>query len=111
MKSSSIAKWTLIALIFGGVGLQIVHFKNQQFQLGQKIRKVEQAIRETHISNQVLLAEIATLSSRAAIQKKLAARSIIMNPIQDQYIAHLSPPEVTQDDGLLRTAANERLRR
>jgi hypothetical protein len=110
IKSASIAKWTLIAFLFGGVGLQIVHLKNQQFQLGQEIRKVEQSILETHVGNQVLLADIATLSSRSAIQKKLASLADAMTPIQDQYIARLSTPEVTRDDGVLRTASAERFR-
>ncbi len=103
-------KWTFIALLFGAAGLQIVHLKNQQFQLGQKIRRVEQAIRETHVVNQVLLADIATLSSRSAIQKKLASQTIVMVPIQDQFIARLAAAEVENDGGVLRTASNERFR-
>ncbi len=110
IKSGSIAKWTLIAFLFGGAGLQIVHLKNQQFQLGQEIRKVEESIRETHLDNQVLLADIATLSSRSAIQKQLSSRASFMIPIQDQYIARLAAPEVTRDDGILRTASTERFR-
>ncbi|PWU10493.1 MAG: hypothetical protein C5B47_02105 [Verrucomicrobia bacterium] len=110
IKSASMVKWAFIALLFGAVGLQIVHLKNQQFQLGQKIRRVEQAIRETHVSNQVLLADIATLSSRSAIQKKLASRNIVMVPIQDQFIARLDAPEVENESGVLRTASNERFR-
>jgi len=110
IKSTSIMKWIFIALLFGAMGLQIVHLKNQQFQLGQKIRSVEQTIRETHVVNQVLLADIATLSSRSAIRKKLAAKTIAMIPIQDPYIARLVPPEVANDSGILRTASNERFR-
>ncbi|QQY09569.1 MAG: hypothetical protein JMM78_02370 [Candidatus Xiphinematobacter sp.] len=102
-----IFRWTLIALVLGGVGLQVVYLKNQQFQLGQNIRRLEKNLYETHISNQVLLAEIATLSSRSAIQKKLESMAIIMQTIQDRYVAHLIVPEIARDD--IRTALNREL--
>lgn len=108
IKSTSIVKWIFIASLFGAIGLYIVYLKNQQFQLGQEIRCLEQATLETHVSNRVLLAEIATLSSRSAIQKKLASEAISMVPIQDQYIARLSAPEIAEDDGTFRTASTER---
>jgi cell division protein FtsL len=110
IKSASVIMWTFIALLLGAVGFQIVHLKNQQFQLGQKIRGVEQAIRETRVVNQVLLADIATLSSRAVIQKKLASQTIVMVSIQDQFIARLATPEDSNDGDVLRTASNERFR-
>ena len=103
-----ILQWTLIALILGGVGLQVVYLKNQQFQLGQNIREFERSLCEVHIRNQVLLAEIATLSSRSAVRKKLESMAIIMHTIQDQCIAHLLVPEIPRDD--IRTVLNERLR-
>ncbi|ALJ56527.1 Cell division protein FtsL [Candidatus Xiphinematobacter sp. Idaho Grape] len=103
-----IFQWTLIALVLGGVGLQVVYLKNQQFQLGQNIRKLERSLCEVHIRNQVLLAEIATLSSRSAVLKKLESMAIIMHAIQDQCITRLPVPEVSRDG--VRTALNEELR-
>jgi|GEM_PF-1793161 len=107
IESRSIFQWTLIALVLGGVGLQVVHLKNQQFQLGQDIQKLEKRLSEIHVRNQVLLAEIATLSSRPAVRKKLESMAIIMHAIQDRCIAHLFVPETAHDD--MRTALNEGL--
>lgn len=98
IKPGSLAKWTLIALLFGGVGLQIVYLKNQQFQLGQKIRQTEQQIREVHFDNQRLLTEIALHSSRSAIQKKLVSQATSMMPVQDQCIIRFSLPAMVQGE-------------
>lgn len=104
-----IFKWMMIACSLGGIGLQIVHLKNKQFQLGQNIWQLEHTLRETHTRNQVLLAEIATLSSRAAIQKKLKSMAVVMHAIKDQCIARVLILKISEEDEV-RTACNERSR-
>lgn len=100
-------QWILVAFSLGGIGLQIVHLKNEQFQLGQNIWQLENTIRNVQIRNQVLIAEIATLSSRATIQKKLESMAIVMYTIQDRCIARLLIQQVSSNDDV-RTACHER---
>ena len=89
-----------------GAGLFYVHIKNQQFALGDEIRKVERRIREVRAGNEVLLARVTELSSRQALQKRIAEGFIKVQPIEGNVIARLVPPTVDRQDGLLRTAYN-----
>jgi hypothetical protein len=107
----SLVRWLLLALAFSACGLLFVYVKNQQHFLGDQTRKIERQIQEARAYNDVLLARISTLSSRTELQRKIAQHLITLQPIQDQYIARLTPPAAAADDGILRTAANERIGR
>ncbi len=101
-------KWLVIAVLVTGCGLLFVYVKNQQHLLGEQTRGVERQIREVQSYNEVLLARISALSSRAELQRKLGQGLIALKPIQDHSIARLVPPTTVENDGVLRTAANER---
>ena len=101
-------KWLTFAVVVAACGLLFVYVKNQQHLLGEQTRGVERQIREMQAYNEVLLARISTLSSRAELQRKLAQGLIALQPIQDHSIARLTPPVTAEADGVLRTAANER---
>ena len=103
-------KWLLIALMVGAAGLMFVYVKNQQHLLGSQTREVEGRIREMRAYNEVLLARISALSSRAELQRKLDRGVIALQAIQDTSIARLTPPANAERDGAIRTAANEGFR-
>jgi hypothetical protein len=101
-------KWLTFAVVVAACGLLFVYVKNQQHLLGEQTRGVERQIREVKAYNEVLLARISALSSRAELQRKLGQGLIALQPIQDHSIARLTPPVSAENDGILRTAANER---
>jgi predicted neutral ceramidase superfamily lipid hydrolase len=103
-------KWLTLALILGAAGLMFVYVKNQQHLLGSRTRDVEKKIVEMKAYNEVLLARISALSSRAELQRKLDRGVIALRPIQDTSIARLTPPGNAERDGAIRTAANEGFR-
>ncbi|HRJ73777.1 MAG TPA: hypothetical protein PLS03_16260 [Terrimicrobiaceae bacterium] len=103
-------KWLTLAIMVAGCGLLFVYVKNQQHFLGEQTREVERQIREVRAHNEVLLARISSLTSRAELQRKLNQGLIALQPIQDHSIARLVPPTDAENDGVLRTAANERYR-
>ena len=103
---STVIQYLVAAVILAGAGLFYVHIKNQQFALGDEIRKVERRIREVRAGNEVLLARVTELSSRQALQKRIAEGFIKVQPIEGNVISRLVPPTVDRQDGLLRTAYN-----
>ncbi len=103
-------KWLTFALFVAGCGLLFVYVKNQQHLLGSQTREIEIRIREVRAYNEVLLARISALSSRAELQRKLDRGVIALQAIQDTSIARLTPPATAERDGTLRTAANEGFR-
>lgn len=104
-------RWILLAIFLCGYGLVFVYVKNQQHQLGRAIRSVEKQIVETRTLNEVLLARITALSSRAELQRKLHAGAIALVPIQDHCIARLLPPGSDDGSALVRTASAQSLTR
>lgn len=107
---SSLFRLILLAVFAGGAGLFYVSIKNQQFALGEQIRQTERRIKEVRASNEVLLARVTELSSRRALQQRIAEGFIAVRPIADIAIARLTPPVEAAADGVIRTAYNERLR-
>ena len=67
-------------------------------------------IHDVRAQNEVLLARISALSSRAELQRKLNQGLIALQPIQDHYIARIGQPVTADKGGGMRTAANERFR-
>lgn len=99
------------AVILGAVGLLYVNLKNQQFGLGEKIRVTERQIREVRAENEVLIAKITELSSRRTLQQRASNGFIGVIPITGEKIARLSAPIPATQDGVLRTALNDSVRR
>jgi hypothetical protein len=87
-------------------GLSFVYLKNQQFALGEQIRQTERAIRETRAENEVLLARVTSLTSRRALQERVATGFISVVPVSGDKIARLTPPAQDTDTTALRTAFN-----
>ena len=100
----------LAVLLLASAGLFFVFIKNQQFALAEEIRQVERRNSGVRAQNEALLARVTELSSRRALQQKIAEGFIVMKPIQDNVIARLSPPAAAAADGILRTAFVERAR-
>jgi len=107
---TSLIRWLLVALFIGAGGLFYVYIKNQQFALAEEIRQVERRIANVRSQNETLLARVTELSSRRALQQRIAEGFIVVKPIQDNVIARLTPPAQATRDGVLRTAFNERVR-
>jgi hypothetical protein len=109
--AAQIFKALSIAFLVGVVGLAYVYLKTQQFVLAEEIRQTERKIRHVQARNEVLLAQVAELSSRRSLQQRLAAGLGGMIPIPPDKIARLTPPAVAPETGILRTAFNEESRR
>ena len=105
-----ILQYSMVVMLFGFAGLVFVHAKNQQFARAEQIRQTERKIRAVRAANDVLLAKVTELSSRRALLAKIADGSMAMKKIQDNMIARLTPPVEAGQDGVLRTAFNERAR-
>ena len=97
---------SLLIAILLAAGLCLVYLKNQQFALGEKIRQTERAIRETRAENEVLLARVTALTSRRALQERVASGFISVVPVTGDRIARLTPPVMDSDTTALRTAFN-----
>jgi hypothetical protein len=104
-------KFIAFAVALGALGLSYVYLKNQQFALGDEIRLTEKRIKQIHAENEVLLAKTTELSSRRALQQRMMNGSLHVVQISGDKIARLTPASPAMEDGVLRTASNERAAR
>jgi len=110
LRLSRVLLYLVAAIVCGAAGICYVSLKNTQHRLGDRVRDVEHQIRELRARNQDFQNRIVNLSSRTALRRKLDSGFIAMMPISGTAIARLSPPSISTDDGIVRTAAaNSRL--
>ena len=104
--AAKLLKFLAAAFVAGAVGLAYVYLKNQQFVLAEEIRQTERLIRDMHSRNEVLLADVAELSSRPMLQSRVREGFISVVSIPADRVARLTPPGVAPESDILRTAFN-----
>ncbi len=105
LQLSRVFFYLALALVAGIAGLCYVSLKNTQHDLGDRVRKTEFEIKEFRARNQDYQSRIASLSSRMALRRKLESGFIAMTPVPVTAIARLTPPAVSTDEDIARTAA------
>jgi cell division protein FtsB len=77
-----------------------VYLKNQLHQYGEIQRRLERELTELRANNEVVRAQIAQLSSRVVLEKKLAKDSLGLVPIANDQIVRLNQRHDTVGDAL-----------
>ncbi len=108
---AKVLKYIAFVVALGALGLSYVYLKNIQFALGDEIRLTEKKIKQVRAENEVLLAKTTELSSRRALQQRMSNGSLQVVQISGDKIARLTPALPATEDGVLRTASNERAAR
>jgi cell division protein FtsB len=90
IKVASILKMVLSTALLAVAGLSYVYFKNQEQQYGNIQRRLEAELARLHASNEVVNAQIASLSSRAFLEKKLAKDSLGLVSIANDQLVRLN---------------------
>jgi len=102
-----LVRWVAAALCLCAYGLVFVHVKNEQHRLGEGLRQVERQLADERSLNEVLLARITTLSSRAELQRRLQEGFIALRPIPQSSLAVLAPASEGMVAGLVQAGAPE----
>ncbi len=98
----SLSPGVLIALIALMAAMPWVYFKNQLVANGRVQRGLEEEIVALSARNSALDVQIATLSSRKALQKRLEEGVIAMLPVENHQIVNLNSRNPAQR--IVRTA-------
>jgi hypothetical protein len=85
----SIAIWITVAAFTCGAGLFYVHCKNQLHITGGQIRLLERDLAALITQDEVVRAKIASLSSHAALQRRLDEGFIKLVPISDDRLVRV----------------------
>jgi hypothetical protein len=90
VQMGSLAKWLVLAAFVGMVGLSYVYLKNSLHATGAQIKKMESELSDFTTRGEVMRAQIASLSSRTTLQRRLSEGFIKMVPISDDRIVRIN---------------------
>ncbi len=105
IRAASILRVVVCTALLALAGLTYVYLKNQLYQYGDIQRRLERELVELRSESEVARAQIASLSSRVILEKKLAKNSLGLVPIASEQVVRLNQPhEAGQNE--LRVVAN-----
>jgi hypothetical protein len=104
----SLARWIVIAGFLAATGLSYVYLTVQLHHQGVQRRALEQELIATRTQNEDAKVQIAALTSRTALQRRLKEGYLKMIPITEQSIVRLNAPLRSASEDELQPVANQR---
>ena len=100
VNAASLARWIVLTGFLALTGLCYVYLTLQLYHLGDRKRVLENEVTNLRMQNEVASAQIAALTSRAALQRRLKEGYLKMIPIADHNIVRLTIPNRNPDDAI-----------
>ena len=104
---ASLARWLVITGFLAVVGLIYVYLTVQLYHLGDRKKGLEREIANLRAENDVASVQIAALTSRSALQRRLKEGYLKMVPIAETSIVRLGPPTISPSDDAVQPVANQ----
>jgi hypothetical protein len=111
VNAASLARWIVLTSFLALTGLSYVYMTIQLYHLGDRKKALENELAGLRTQNDVASAQIAALTSRSALQRRLKEGYLKMIPISERSIVRLSVPTHSDDDDAVRPVANQRPKR
>ena len=108
INAASLARWIVITAFLAVTGLIYVYLTVQLYDLGDRKKALERELVNVRAENDVAQVQIAALTSRSALQRRLKEGYLKMIPIADQSIVRLNPPGETVGEDAVRPVVNQR---
>ena len=106
----SLARWIVLTLFVAVTGLIYVYLSVQLHRLGDQQKLLEKELFALRNDNEVATGQIAALTSRSALQRRLKEGYIKMIPIAERNIVRLTAPARIPEEDAIQPVANERTR-
>ena len=111
MNAASLARWIVVTGFLALTGLIYVYLTLQLYHLGDRKKALENELTSLRSENDVASVQIAALTSRSALQRRLKEGYLKMIPIAEQNIVRLSAPRHLQGEDAVQPVANKRAER
>ena len=108
VNAASLARWIMITAFVALAGLIYVYLTLQLHHLGNRKKALENELASLRSQNDVASVQIAALTSRSAMQRRLKEGYLKMIPIAEQNIVRLSTPLQVQPEDAVQPVANKR---
>src|SRR5438270_6294305 len=107
VNAASLARWIVITGFLALTGLVYVYLTLQLYHLGDRKKALENELTSLHSQNDVASVQIAALTSRAALQRRLKEGYLKMIPIAERDIVRLTVPARQADENVIQPVVNE----
>jgi hypothetical protein len=108
VNAASLARWIVITGFLALTGLIYVYLTLQLYHLGDRKKALENELASLRSQSDVASVQIAALTSRAALQRRLKEGVLKMIPIAEQSIVRLSAPRPVRPENAVQPVANKR---
>ena len=108
INAASLARWLVITGFLALTGLIYVYLTVQLYHLGDRKTALEKEIANLRVENDVASVQIAALTSRSALQRRLKEGYLKMVPIAESSIVRLSLPAGAPAEDAIQPVANQR---
>jgi hypothetical protein len=108
VNAASLARWIAITASLAMTGLIYVYLSLQLHELGARKKALENELTSVRAQNEVASAQIAALTSRSAMQRRLKEGYLKMIPISEHNIVRLNAPARLPEEDALQPIANNR---
>jgi len=109
--AAGLARWLVITAFLALTGLIYVYLSIQLHRLGDQQNQLEQELASLRSQNEVASGQIAALTSRSALQRRLKEGYLKMIPIAESNIVRLTTPARKAEEEAIQPVANERVDR
>jgi len=111
VNAASLARWIVVTAFVALAGLSYVYLTLQLYHLGERKKLVENELLSLRTQNDVTSVQIAALTSRSALQRRLKEGYLKMIPISERDIVRLSIPARQSDEDAIQPVVNQRASR
>jgi hypothetical protein len=108
VNAASLARWIVITGFLALTGLIYVYLTLQLYHLGDRKKALENELTSLRSQNDVASVQIAALTSRSAMQRRLKEGYLKMIPIAEQNIVRLNAPPRERREDAIQAVANKR---
>ena len=97
VNAPSLARWIVITGLLAATGLVYVYLTIQLYHLGDQKKALEKSLADLRMQNEMAKMQIATLTSRSALQHRLKEGVLKMVPIAEEHIVRLNSRSINDD--------------
>ena len=108
VNAASLARWILITGFLALTGLMYVYLTLQLYHLGDRKKALENELASLRSQNDVASVQIAALTSRSAMQRRLKEGYLKMIPIAEPNIVRLNAPRPARVEDAVLPVSNKR---
>jgi cell division protein FtsB len=106
VNAASLARWIVVTAFLALAGLSYVYLTLQLSHLGERRKAIENELASLRTQNDVTSAQIAALTSRSALQRRLKEGYLKMIPISENNIVRLTIPARSAEENAIQPVAN-----